>query len=138
MQDTVIKKLTMCVIDDDEVSQFVLARLLKSHEAVKNILIFPDGTPAIKFLLDNLEQEEQLPDVIFLDINMPLMNGWRFLEEFDNVSAKLKKNISIYMVSSSENPEDIARAMRIDKVLDYLVKPVKLELMDCIINRLSA
>jgi CheY-like chemotaxis protein len=138
MQDTVIKKLTICVIDDDEVSQFILARSVKSHEAVKNTLIFPDGTPAIKFLLDNLEQEEQLPDVIFLDINMPLMNGWRFLEEFANVSAKLKKSISIYMVSSSENPEDIARAMRMDAISDYLIKPVKLELMDCIINRLSA
>lgn len=133
-----IKKLTLCVVDDDETSQYILTRAIKSSSAAENILIFPDGKPALNFLVDHIGQVDKLPDVIFLDINMPIMNGWKFLDEYSVIRPKLGKKINIYIVTSSSHTDDLEKAKHINEVSDYLIKPVKQEVILGIINRLSA
>ncbi|MFZ1807305.1 MAG: response regulator [Cyclobacteriaceae bacterium] len=133
-----VKKLTLCIVDDDETSQYILARTVKSNNAVKSILVFSDGEPAFKFLTDNIGDEDKLPDVIFLDINMPIMNGWKFLDEFAIIRSKLKKSITIYIVTSSSHSDDLEKAKHANAVSDYLIKPVKQEVIEEIIGRLSA
>jgi len=134
----VTKKLTLCIVDDDETSQYILTRAVKSNSGVKNILVFPDGEPAFNFLTENIEEEDKLPDVIFLDINMPIMNGWKFLDEYARLRSKLKKSIAIYIVTSSSHAYDLERAKHANAVSDYLIKPVKQEVIEEIIGRLSA
>lgn len=132
------KKLTLCIVDDDETSQYILTRAIKSSRAAENILVFQDGKPALNFLVEHLEQEDRLPDIIFLDINMPIMNGWKFLEGFATLRPKLKKKIAIYIVTSSSHSYDLERAKHVNEVADYLVKPVRQELVEDIISRWSA
>ena len=133
----VAKQLVLFIVDDDEISQFILERAVKSNDLVKTLLKFPDGTPALEFIINNLEREHQLPDIIFLDINMPLMDGWRFLEEFAQLQQRLPKTITIFMVSSSHDPIDIQRSLQIDAVADYLTKPIDFDKIDEIMISLS-
>jgi two-component system, chemotaxis family, chemotaxis protein CheY len=65
-----------------------------------------------------------LPDVIFLDINMQFMDGWTFLEEYEHIVGKMQKQIVIFMVSSSMDPEEIQRAKQNPLLSEYVIKPV--------------
>ncbi|WP_417608817.1 response regulator [Owenweeksia hongkongensis] len=118
------KPFIICLIDDDDIYQFTFTKGLKSKKVAKRILVFSDGEEAIDFMLDNVSNPDALPDVIFLDINMPVMDGWEFLEEFVELKPKVGKEITIYMVSSSVDPADVDRAKAISDVSDYLIKPV--------------
>ncbi len=123
------KPFILCFIDDDEVYQYTVTRSVKTQNLAKKILIFNDGEEAIWFLADNLSNSENLPDIIFLDINMPIMDGWQFLDEFVKIKPRLSKKITIYIITSSPNPADMAQAQRISEISDYIVKPIKPEML---------
>lgn len=114
----------ICIVDDDEVYQFTASRSIKSSSVVKQVLIFGDGEKAYDYLTENLNNREQLPDVIFLDINMPYMDGWEFIDHFAKLKPNLAKPITVYMVSSSVVPDDVDRAKAISEITDYLIKPI--------------
>jgi CheY-like chemotaxis protein len=97
-------------------------------------MVFSDGEEALDFMLDNLHKE--LPDVIFLDIDMPIMDGFEFMEEYVKIKPKLGKKITIYMVSSSVDPVDIDRAKKISEITDYIVKPITQDQLTYIIGEL--
>jgi CheY-like chemotaxis protein len=115
------------IIDDDKIYQFMLTRLIKNNMLSERIVTFMDGEKAIQYLSENKADTKNIPDIIFLDINMPIMDGWQFLEEYANIKAELKKKIVIIMLSSSVNPIDIERANKITEIADYIVKPIKSE-----------
>lgn len=118
---------TIALIDDDEIFQFTTSRIIKLTNLPFNITQFFNGEQAMTYLSNNAQQPDKLPDIILLDINMPVIDGWMFLDEFKTLAKKLKKKITIYMVSSSIAPEDIRRAKSNPFVSDYLVKPVSAE-----------
>ena len=76
----------------------------------------------------------QLPDFLFLDINMPLVDGWAFLEKYEGIYKTLSKSIKIYMVSSSIDPRDTDRAKANSHICDYISKPVSRENLAQIFN----
>jgi CheY-like chemotaxis protein len=115
------------IIDDDKIYQFMLTRLIKNNMLSERIVTFMDGEKAIQYLSENKANTKNIPDIIFLDINMPIMDGWQFLEEYANIKAELKKKIVIIMLSSSVNPIDVERANKITEIADYIVKPIKSE-----------
>jgi CheY-like chemotaxis protein len=115
------------IIDDDKIYQFMLTRLIKNNMLSERIVTFMDGEKAIQYLSENKADTKNIPDIIFLDINMPIMDGWQFLEEYANIKEELKKKIVIIMLSSSVNPIDIERANKITEIADYIVKPIKSE-----------
>ncbi|WP_458626346.1 response regulator [Winogradskyella sp. PC D3.3] len=115
----------ICVIDDDDIYQFTIVKMLKAIDLDKEISLFSDGEEALEFLIDNLYNNEELPDIIFLDINMPIMDGFQFMEEYVKIKPKLNKKIIIYMVSSSVDPVDIERAKNISDISDYIIKPIR-------------
>jgi len=114
----------VCVIDDDDIYQYLLRKELKSTKIVDQILVFPDGAKAIQYMVEMKDQPEELPDVVLLDVNMPVMNGWQFLDEFRLLKPSLHKKIAVLMVSSSIDPQDIELAKKYAVVTDYIVKPV--------------
>ena len=116
--------LNVCIVDDDDIYQFTMVKTLKSLKLTDSIMVFSDGEEALDFMLDNLHNDKELPDVIFLDIDMPIMDGFQFMDEYIKIKPKLGKKITIYMVSSSVDPVDIERAKKISDITDYMVKPV--------------
>lgn len=132
-----MKPINVFVIDDDEIYQFTIGVTLKSIPNVNSIHMFADGAAALEHISTHQNEENQLPDIIFLDINMPVMDGFQFMEEFVELLPKLNKSIKVYMVSSSMDPKDIKKADRIDEISDYLVKPLKSEDIKEIISKIS-
>lgn len=86
--------------------------------------------------LKNPVNANNLPDVIFLDVRMPVMDGWEFMKEFAEIKSQLGKKISIYMISSSIDASDIDRAKKIPDVIDYIFKPVDVNRLEEIFSNL--
>tara|TARA_R110000744_G_scaffold303541_1_gene412194 strand:- start:314 stop:730 length:417 start_codon:yes stop_codon:yes gene_type:complete len=128
--------LKTCIVDDDFIYRFAMVKTLESIKLPINTMLFSDGEQAINFILDNLNQENNFPDVIFLDIDMPIMDGFQFMEEYIKIKPRVGKKITIYMVSSSLDPVDIGRAQKISAISDYIVKPIGLVRLKTIIEDL--
>ncbi|MER3318447.1 MAG: response regulator [Allomuricauda sp.] len=115
---------TLYLIDDDDTYQFIVQRTLNSLNLVNSIKIFSNGKAAIDFLEATLNDIAQIPDVILLDLTMPIMDGWQFLEQYLRFRPRIGKKVVIYVVSSSIDPGDMQRAKSISEVTDYIVKPL--------------
>jgi CheY-like chemotaxis protein len=112
------------LVDDDATFVFMTKKIIRSTAIDSEINEFPDGEAAIDFLKDHLDHTEPLPDVIFLDLNMPIMDGWGFLEEYVSLEPKMKKKVKLYIVSSSISPHEIERAKQFSSVSDFIIKPL--------------
>ncbi len=114
----------ICLIDDDEIYQFIFQRQVENCKLASRVLIFPNGQKGFDYLKKSLKESRTLPDNIFLDINMPIMDGWQFLEEFSLIKKQFPKIINIYLVTSSIDERDIEKANNILDVKEYLIKPI--------------
>lgn len=114
----------VCLIDDDDIYQFLIKKELKSTQIVNNTMVFSNGAKAMEYIVNAKDEPDNLPDVIFLDINMPIMNGWEFLDEFVKMRPRLSKEITILIITSSFDPTDMERAKTYSEISDYIVKPV--------------
>ncbi|MBO6830166.1 MULTISPECIES: response regulator [unclassified Flagellimonas] len=119
-----MKPVNVFVVDDDDIYQFTIKVTLRSIPAVQSTSTFADGAEALEYIVVHQNEEDKLPDIIFLDINMPVMDGFQFMEEFAELLPSLKKSIKVYMVSSSMDPKDIKKAKRFEEISDYLIKPL--------------
>lgn len=115
---------TACIIDDDQIFVYGIQKMINVLELCDNIMVYKNGAEAIKYLKPALESSQDVPDVILLDINMPVLDGWGFLEEFTKIKTKDKKKITIYMVSSSIDNADLERAKKNEYLSDFVIKPV--------------
>ncbi len=115
---------TICLVDDDTVFQYIMEHTISKKKLANTILKFMDGETAINFIIRNLHNQSKLPEFILLDLNMPVMDGWEFLQEFLIIQSQLKKKITIYIVTSSVNDSDIEKAQNFQIISGYLVKPI--------------
>ncbi len=118
---------TVALVDDDSIFQFTATRMIESAHLADNILHFINGAEALRYLDENSSQPDKLPDYLFLDINMPLVDGWMFLDDLAKIKSNLSKEFPIYMVSSSIDPRDINRSKDYHEIKDFVIKPVSLE-----------
>jgi CheY-like chemotaxis protein len=126
------------IVDDDRIYQFTMTKTIETDTRIKKILVFSDGEEAFGYLSKHSQQADELPDIIFLDLNMPYMDGWEFLEEYATLKSRLSKKIIIYVVSSSVSELDINRAKRISDVTDYIVKPITISKFNEVIESLAS
>jgi CheY-like chemotaxis protein len=126
-----MKKInSMYVIDDDRIYHFLLKNLFKQNGIDINSTFFNNGLEAIE-ALKLIKDESEMPDLILLDVNMPIMNGWQFLEEFSRLKNMLPKTSTIYMISSSNDEVDINKAKGYGNIVkDYFLKPICKEDLD--------
>ena len=117
-----------CIIDDDPIFVLGTKRLFEINEFAKEIRVYKNGEEALNALKETLRNGMDLPCIIFLDINMPVMDGWEFLDAFGELEGS--RNSVIYMLSSSVDPSDADRARSYSLVRDYLTKPLNQEKLD--------
>jgi len=121
-----MKKIDItCIVDDDPIFIFGAKRMMELSNFCNSFMIFKNGKEAIDNLKPIMQSCENIPDVILLDINMPIMDGWQFLDEFTTIESH--KQITIYIVSSSIDPMDINRVKRYESVSNYIVKPISID-----------
>ncbi|EMY69073.1 response regulator [Leptospira vanthielii] len=113
----------ICVIDDDKIYQFTTKKIISNAGIKGEVLVFSDAENALEFFHQEFQNKELLPDIIFLDINMPFMDGWQFLDAFGKIFPKFPKTIEVFLVSSSVDDADTERAAKIPIISGYIFKP---------------
>ena len=117
---------SICIIDDDALYKLLLKKSINKLPFKVEISCYNNGEEALSGLQAIQAQNALLPDVILLDINMPVMDGWEFLDAFKTIKSQFSKTIKIYMASSSISINDFEKAKLYSEVSDYLVKPLNL------------
>ncbi|MDI5950073.1 response regulator [Flavobacterium yafengii] len=129
-------KKAIWVIDDDAIYQIIVNKIIQRSEMFSTITSFKNGKEAIDTLHDTvnnrLDNNDIIPDIILLDINMPIMDGWEFMEKMGLLKSKFSKNINVYIVSSSIATEDKNKSKTYSDILGYLSKPVTMNDLELI------
>jgi CheY-like chemotaxis protein len=116
------------VIDDDQITTIICEQALAKFSPVTPTKIFNDPEVALETIKEEYGvSNDNIPTVMFLDINMPAMTGWEFLDEFKNFSAELRKQFTIFILSSSINEQDKEKADANPFVSGFISKPLRLQ-----------
>jgi CheY-like chemotaxis protein len=118
----------VALIDDNEVDNMINQKILESAGFAKHVYTYTSGKSALEFL-KNIDRnpgfpDELIPKVVFLDINMPIMNGFSFIDSLEKLSSRIKSRLKIILLTQSDNPNDMQQAKRSKLVSSYLVKPL--------------
>jgi CheY-like chemotaxis protein len=119
-----MKKKLHCVllVDDDDDCNYFHKRLMNKMGVVETIQVAQDGQKALDFLTSTINGKHPQPAIVFLDINMPIMNGWEFLEHYDKLDEDQKAQILLVMLTTSLNPDDKTNALTNPHVRDFETK----------------
>ena len=112
------------LVDDDSNDNFFHERIINKSNSAKMIVSMESGPAALEYIKSKKGESDSYPDLIFLDINMPGMNGWDFLDEYNKLGQELQKPVVIIMLTTSENPDDKKIAMSLNGVSDFTTKPL--------------
>ncbi|MFI5218886.1 MAG: response regulator [Bacteroidia bacterium] len=120
-------KPTVLLLDDNSIVNFISRKTIEDSAFAGKIIEFTSGKKALKFLEQNEKNQAELPDIIFLDIKMQLMNGFEFLDHFILLPESIRKKTQIVMLTSSLIDFDRERALKYENVIEFLNKPVTRE-----------
>jgi len=112
------------LVDDNDTDNFISRRIIEITKFAKNVVIKNSGKSALEHLEENKDNPENLPDIIFLDINMPIVDGFVFLYEYEKFSISVKEKCKIIILSSSDNKRDIDKIVNNDYVIKFITKPL--------------
>lgn len=110
------------LVDDDEASNFLHKRFLRKTGKVEEIQVAYNGLNALEILESRARKQEPLPDLIFLDLNMPVMTGWEFINAYKNAKYLKDQELSIYVLTSSLNPNDRIKAEQAKEINGIIEK----------------
>jgi CheY-like chemotaxis protein len=122
----------LVLIDDEPIFHKIVQMTIKDSELANQATYSFDGEVVLDYLEEKKSDFQSLPDFIFVDLYMPLFDGWDFLNRFQNIYKSLKKNINIYVVTSSIDPRDIDRSKLYPFVTNFISKPVMKDIFDSI------
>jgi CheY-like chemotaxis protein len=119
------KKLrNIVLIDDNKLTNFFHKKILERIDCAEEIHAFENAESALEFISSSIGKDSQKRDLIILDLNMPGMNGWEFIEEYRNFTEDIKANVNVIMLSSSINPDDKTKASEIKEIAEFCIKPL--------------
>ncbi|WP_025739531.1 response regulator [Aquimarina pacifica] len=123
-----VKKILL--VDDSTATNFFNKTMVQKTDLVEEVVLAKNGKEALDCLYDTT-----IPDIIFLDINMPVMNGWEFLTEFEKLDIRFKKSTIILMIGAELAPEDMERVKRIPQIKECRGKTLNKEIVTEIVNK---
>jgi CheY-like chemotaxis protein len=113
------------LVDDSSIDNFVNKKVIARYQFAENVMEFTKAKQALKYLTElNADPEADIPSVLFLDLDMPEINGFEFLDAFDLFSEKIRNNLHIIILTSSINPADIETSARYKSVASFMHKPL--------------
>lgn len=118
-----IKKLNFIIIDDSKLDCFIAEKIIKNTGKSESIRSFQQGRDALDYIT-NAKPDEYSHTIILVDIQMPIMNGFEFVEEFEKLPLHITSNYTIYIISSSINDNDLNRVHNYPSVKQFLNKPI--------------
>lgn len=117
-------KINLLVIDDDDINIFIIKKIVEKTGYNVNMVSKANGLLAIEHLQAKLNQED-FPHLILIDINMPVLNGWEFLDAYEGLN--ISQKVDMYMLSSSVYENDIEKAKTYEKVKGFISKPLSID-----------
>lgn len=128
-----MKKIDLaCIIEDDSVHVFLTRKFLDMTGRIDSIMICRNGKDAFDKLQAILTAGNKLPELILLDLNMPIWDGWQFLDEFTKI--EVEQQITIYILTSSTNSKDMERAEQYNLRSNYLIKPITIDSLKLVLD----
>jgi CheY-like chemotaxis protein len=127
-------EFSFIIIDDSELDCFIAQRLLKHSNRNLTVKIFQNARQVLEIIRESSKEDNQ-PTIILLDLQMPLMNGFDFVEEFEKLPAEVQKNYTIAILSSTKNPTDVYKILTYKTVYSIIEKPLTKEKLLSLISR---
>lgn len=127
--------LVMCV-DDDPITLMLFKKIVEKACFAKEIVNAMNGEEAITFI-NTITNKNTKPQLIFLDLNMPLMGGWEFLDLFNNSNYYNSNNTKVIILTSTIDPEDIKKSKTYPNVIEFLSKPITVEMLNCLKSKID-
>jgi len=115
---------TVMLVDDNDTDNFISKRIIEITKFSQNVIIKNSGKSALDYLQENKDTLDSIPDIIFLDINMPIVDGFVFLYEYEKFSNSVKDKCRVIILSSSDNKSDIDKIINNNFVIKFVTKPL--------------
>jgi CheY-like chemotaxis protein len=112
------------LVDDNDTDNFISKRIIEITKFAQRVVVKNSGKSALEYLEQHQNNPQELPDVIFLDINMPIVDGFVFLFEFEMFADHIKDKCKVIILSSSNNKRDIAKIVDNEYVIKFITKPL--------------
>ncbi|HBH25718.1 MAG TPA: response regulator [Cytophagales bacterium] len=118
------------LVDDNDTDNFISRRIIEITNFAQEVIIKNSGKGALEYLEQNRDDADKLPDIIILDINMPIVDGFVFLYEFEKFSSFVKNKCKVIILSSSDNKRDIDKIVNNENVIKFITKPLTENALD--------
>ncbi|MFD0939712.1 response regulator [Pedobacter boryungensis] len=128
-------KINLLVIDDDDINIFIIKKIVEKTGYAINMVSKNNGQQAIDYLNDVISANQPLPHLILIDINMPVMNGWEFVEAYQALG--IEQRVDLYILSSSVYENDIEKTKSYSTVKGFISKPLSIERLKELIKELE-
>ena len=123
------------LVDDNPDDNFFHERVIRKSDAANIVIAKQTGMEALDYLKSKKDHNDTHPDLIFLDINMPRMNGWEFLEEYNKLDKRFHSHAIVVMLTTSGNPDDRMKAELLNGVSEFKTKPLTREMLAEILEK---
>lgn len=128
------KLKTILLVDDCQATNFIHRLVIDNYGCAETVVECRDGAQALDYLRSGVDKHPQ-PELILLDINMPVMNGWEFLEAYENLPSKQKAGVVVVMLTTSQNPDDRSKAEERGLVSEFTLKPLDEEKLEAVLKK---